>query len=343
MLSKFNRIKIWFKEFYKRCPRKIQFTQNDPPFLIIGHRGAPYKEPENTIPSFELALQEGANALEVDIALTGDNHVILWHDWDPNDTTAVLREAGFEPWVKYKPHPPNVFNIYRKPVNQLTLKEVRDNFDYKKRKGKLHLPANAHIPTLEEFFQWASDKEQILFVFFDNKAPEAEKGCAVQILDYLEKLCQKYSPHFRIIIETSFPECLYEMKAAHPELMYSMDIEPPPGFILEPEDYSPVNAAITNNNNIALGLRPRKITFANWTIFRRIMQTDIKKIREIRRSDNNEMRLIAATVSKNKELRCLVRLGVDGIQTDFPGRLKKITARYKRKIASPELIEKMAG
>src|SRR3990172_7851057 len=170
MLSKFKQVKIWIKEFLRRCPRRIQFSKDDPPFLIIGHRGAPYKEPENTIASFELALNEGANALEVDMCLTKDNQVILWHDWDPNNTNALLREAGFEPWVRFKPHPPPIFSEYRKPINNLSLSEIREHFDYKKRKGKFHLKAFAYIPTLEEFFLWSKDKPNLQYVFFDNKA-----------------------------------------------------------------------------------------------------------------------------------------------------------------------------
>jgi glycerophosphoryl diester phosphodiesterase len=341
MLSKFNKIKLWFKEFYRRCPRKIQFTQDDPPLMIIGHRGAPYREPENTLPSFEQALNEGANGLEIDLALTSDNHVILWHDWDPNDTSALLREAGFEPFVRYKPHPPNFFSEYRKNINELTLNEVRENYFYKKRKGKLHIIASASIPTLEEFFKWASDKEKLMYAFFDVKAPDSQTDCAIAILDILKELQQKYNPHYQLIIETFYKECFSRMKEEHPDFTYSLDIEPAPGFIFDPADYSSVDTAVKNDNDIAISFRPRKITFANWTTFRRIIQTDRAKIKKLRKNGSN-IKLVAATVSKRKELRCLVRLGVDGIQTDFPGRLAAIARRYKRRIAVPEIKKKIA-
>ena len=42
------------------------------PFYIIGHRGAPYEAPENTLPSFEAAIQAGANSLEIDLLMTKD-------------------------------------------------------------------------------------------------------------------------------------------------------------------------------------------------------------------------------------------------------------------------------
>ncbi len=48
--------------------------------LVIGHRGASYHAPENTLPAFRLALEQGADAVELDAKLTGDGHVIALHD-----------------------------------------------------------------------------------------------------------------------------------------------------------------------------------------------------------------------------------------------------------------------
>jgi glycerophosphoryl diester phosphodiesterase len=334
MPSKLLNIKLWIKEFFRKCTQKKLFTNNDPPFMIIGHRGAPGLKPENTIPSFETALNEGANGIETDLVLTVDNEVVLWHDWNPDNTVALLREAGFEPFVKYKPHPPNYFSDFRKPINELTLNEIRENYFYKNRKGKLHLITKAEIPTLEDFFVWASGRKDLLYVFFDIKAPETETGCAVSILDKIVQLGQQFNPHFQIIIETFYTQCFLEMKKAYPDLTYSLDIEPPPGFILNPEDYSAVDAAVNNNNEIAISFRPRKITVANWTTFRRIVQADRKKIISMHPNGDDRIKLVAATINKKKEQRCMVRLGVDGIQTDFPGRLLKIAKKYKRKVAS---------
>jgi glycerophosphoryl diester phosphodiesterase len=49
-------------------------------FERIGHRGAPKELPENTLPSFERALERGAEALELDVHATSDGVVIVHHD-----------------------------------------------------------------------------------------------------------------------------------------------------------------------------------------------------------------------------------------------------------------------
>ena len=56
-------------------------------FLIIAHRGASAYEPENTIPSFELAEELDSDYIELDIHLTKDGELIVIHDDDVKRTT----------------------------------------------------------------------------------------------------------------------------------------------------------------------------------------------------------------------------------------------------------------
>ncbi len=48
--------------------------------LAIAHRASAYGHRENTIPALLGALEQGADAIEVDLKLTGDGHLILLHD-----------------------------------------------------------------------------------------------------------------------------------------------------------------------------------------------------------------------------------------------------------------------
>ncbi len=48
--------------------------------LLYAHRGAASERPENTLPFFERALELGADALETDLHLTSDGHVVASHD-----------------------------------------------------------------------------------------------------------------------------------------------------------------------------------------------------------------------------------------------------------------------
>jgi len=48
--------------------------------LKIGHRGAGKEAPENTLLSFDEAIKEGANAIELDIRVTKDKQLVVFHD-----------------------------------------------------------------------------------------------------------------------------------------------------------------------------------------------------------------------------------------------------------------------
>ncbi|MCX6050622.1 MAG: glycerophosphodiester phosphodiesterase [Chloroflexi bacterium] len=48
--------------------------------FVMAHRGVPVLEPENTVRSFALALQQGADVLETDLRFTRDNQIVLFHD-----------------------------------------------------------------------------------------------------------------------------------------------------------------------------------------------------------------------------------------------------------------------
>jgi len=48
--------------------------------LVVGHRGASAHRPENTLPSFELAVEQGADAIEVEVHLTADRQLAVIHD-----------------------------------------------------------------------------------------------------------------------------------------------------------------------------------------------------------------------------------------------------------------------
>lgn len=57
------------------------------PPIVFGHRGASKYAPENTIAAFELALQQGAQAFELDTMLSADGIPVVIHDRAVDRTT----------------------------------------------------------------------------------------------------------------------------------------------------------------------------------------------------------------------------------------------------------------
>ncbi len=76
---------------------------------IIAHRGASHVAPENTISSIKLAWEQKADSVEIDVYLSKDGHIVLFHDKDTKriggrdqlvaeQTLAKLRELDMGAW-----------------------------------------------------------------------------------------------------------------------------------------------------------------------------------------------------------------------------------------------------
>jgi glycerophosphoryl diester phosphodiesterase len=55
--------------------------------MVVAHRGASVEQPENTIESFEAAIDAGADAVEFDVRITADGHAVVMHDPEVSRTT----------------------------------------------------------------------------------------------------------------------------------------------------------------------------------------------------------------------------------------------------------------
>lgn len=58
-------------------------------FEIVAHRGVPNELPENTLPSFERAIELGADAVELDVRLTKDKVPVVYHYFYLQEATSL--------------------------------------------------------------------------------------------------------------------------------------------------------------------------------------------------------------------------------------------------------------
>lgn len=76
---------------------------------VVAHRGSSEDVPEHTLAAYRKAIEDGADALECDVRLTADGHLVCVHDWRVNRTSngrgavsrlelADLAELDFGSW-----------------------------------------------------------------------------------------------------------------------------------------------------------------------------------------------------------------------------------------------------
>ncbi len=128
---------------------------------VIAHRGASAISPENTMIAFKRAIEMGADAIETDVQMTKDGHLILIHD------ETLERTTDGEGWVK-----------------DYTLEQIRE-LDA----GSWYTSTyeGQKIPTLDEFFElilttklWVNIEIKMGFVMY----PGIEERLAEKIKEY---------------------------------------------------------------------------------------------------------------------------------------------------------------
>lgn len=150
---------------------------------IIGHRGASHDAPENTLASVNLAWDQDADAVEIDVYLSKDGRIVAFHD----DTTERL--AGVD-----------------KPVVEQTLAELQ-----KLDVGRWKDPkfTGERIPTLSD----------VLATIPDGKRLFIEVKCGPEIVPTLQKDLKTAgkTPDQTAIISFSY-KVVKAVKEAMPEL-----------------------------------------------------------------------------------------------------------------------------
>ena len=117
-----------YADVLKQFPKNTLLRQP----LIIGHRGVPSLEDENTLESAAHAVTLGADIIENDIYLTKDQHLVVMHDNTVNRTTKGTGK-----------------------IEEMTLVEVQQLRTTHK---------NYHVPTLAEYFTWLKKNKKIVLM-----------------------------------------------------------------------------------------------------------------------------------------------------------------------------------
>lgn len=155
--------------------------------VIIAHRGASAKAPENTMPAFRKALELGAGGIELDVQLSRDGRVVVIHD------ERIDRTSSQKGWVK-----------------DLTLEELRVP-DF----GSWFSPEfrGVTIPTLDEVLELLSQGDTLLNIELKN-GPVFYPG----IEDAVLALVKKYNMIEKVIISSFNHYSLMEVKKLRPEI-----------------------------------------------------------------------------------------------------------------------------
>jgi glycerophosphoryl diester phosphodiesterase len=191
--------------------------------LLIGHRGYPARFPENTLASFEGAMQAGCDMIELDVTLTRDRKVVVIHD-DTLDRTTNGKGVVFDHTLEeiqrldaggwFDPR----FSTERVPelreVMKLTAGRCMLNIEIKESAYEASYPADAIEHQVVQLVKTCAAMDRVVISSFDRRILEriaametppavafiSDHGANQRILDMLLAMkAFSWHPRFKVL------------------------------------------------------------------------------------------------------------------------------------------------
>ncbi len=252
---------------------------------IIGHRGAAGMAPENTLVSFDKALADGADFIEIDLQESKDGEILIFHDATLERTTNGEGE-----------------------VQQWSLKEFK-KFDagywFTPDGGKTYpfRGRKVTIPTLEEFFT----------TFPKVKATIEIKEARPVFIERLVAGIKRFRKEEVILLATAKDEVMTEIRSQ----IRDQHLTIATGF-----SYGEAAAFLNwvwdqKSGSFAPAGEALQVP-CEYEGLRLITELTLKAAHEL------GIEVYAWTINKAEEMVQLIQLGVDGVVTDYPARLRDL-------------------
>lgn len=252
---------------------------------IIGHRGASGETPENTLTSFQRALEDGAGFIELDVRGSKDGDVVIIHD-----ATLARTTNG------------------RGRVSRYSLKELKGldagyRFTLDGGRSYPYRGKKIEIPTLKELFSTLPQARAIIEI------KQARPPMVKKVLE----IVRRADKEAQVLLATEKDQVMKEVRKE----IQAHGLPIATGF-----SYGEVAAFM---GWLAGGKRDAYVPAGQaFQIPCDYAGMTLVSERTAREAHDLGLEMFVWTVNDTKEMARLMKLGVDGIITDFPGLLRDL-------------------
>jgi glycerophosphoryl diester phosphodiesterase len=265
-------------------------------FLVIGHRGARGLLPENSLPSFQKAIRLGVQGLEMDIRVSRDRALFVYHDARISAQLCLdAQQQHLDPGTA-----PRLF--------ELTYAQIRSYIcgalpqaDFPEQTQLAH-----HIPLLRDVLQTAEKlAKRPLSYFLEIKSdPGTDELDHPKPAEFIRLVCEQIADlqlSKRCILISTDERCLAEARLQAPDLQLGLLLEGP----------------------------AKSWPDLHKTRYRFVLPEF--NFLDAQFMDNYPgMAVIPWTVNAEKDIRRMLKLGVAGLISDYPDRALTILQQYEQ-------------
>jgi len=291
---------------------------------LQGHRGARGLAPENTLPAFARALSIGVTTLELDCAITRDGVVVVSHD--PTLSPDITRGPDGT-WLTQGDIA--IHSLTYAELQRYDVGRVRPATGYAQRFPDQRPVDGTRIPRLGDVFALVrkSGNQSVRFNIEtkisprhpeQTAAPEAFARALIAVLR-TEGMAQRaaiqsFDWRTLAVVQKEAPEIPTVYLTAQQNFLDN---------ILAEQGASPWTAPLHVSQ--FGGLVPKMVKAAGGAVWSPYYKEISRE--SVREAHDLGLKVVVWTVNEAPDMRRMIELGVDGIISDYPDRLRSIAAK----------------
>lgn len=269
-------------------------------FDLQGHRGARGLAPENTIPAFRRALELGVMTLEMDVAIAGDGTVVVSHEpWMAPDKCVTPAGNRITDGKQHNIHEMPYEDVAAYDCGSLKLADFPEQKPQPAPKPRLR-----DVVQMAEAYVEAHDRDPVFYNVEVKSRPEWDGRFHPEPETFVERVLaavtsERVAP--RTTIQSFDPRSL--------EAVHRQNV--------------PVRTALlvgwSGDDGLAANLAALSFAPDIYSPDARLVDEDL-----VAAVHERGLQLIPWTVNEPAAMKRLLRLGVDGLITDYPDRGKAV-------------------
>ncbi|MFH0760018.1 MAG: glycerophosphodiester phosphodiesterase family protein [Bacteroidota bacterium] len=278
------------------------FAQTKPE--INGHRGCRGLMPENTIPAFLKAVDVGATYLELDVVISQDNQVVISHEAYMNYATCL--DSTGNPIPKEKQTQYKIYGMTMDQIRKFDCGSLPYPSFPEQEKMKVTKPLFSEMIDAVESYVKQQDLKPVSYNIEIKCSPEGDNVFhpePARMVDLVLAVLKDKGIEDRCFIQSFDVRPLQYLHSIQPDMRTGLLIQ---------------NVRTMKHNLKKLGYTPTYYNPYYMLVTRKLLKQLHKR----------RIQLYAWTVNKDKDIQKMMDLGVDGIITDYPHRVKAIVDQH---------------
>ena len=297
---------------------------SSPAFDLEGHRGARGLAPENTLAAFRRALEIGVTTIETDLAVTRDDVVVISHN--PFLSPDLVRGPDGH-WLASAAR--QIRSLTFEELRRYDIGRIDPTSQYARQFPNQRAADGERFPKLSELFDLAKASGKPVRFNIETKVTPTSGSNTPDPATFARQVIaavREANVVDRVTIQSFDWRTLVEAKRIAPEIETAcLTIQTPDNDTVQQATdggASPWNAGFAlRDHGGSLPALVKAAGCGTWSMYwRNLTPGDLAAAHAL------GLKVLPWTVNERGDMRSLIDLGVDGIITDYPDRLREVVA-----------------